>query len=55
MGYMKSLVIDRQDDKEEFRLLFEIEPELPDTPELFASSSLTSDDWRTTNETSLPF
>ena len=55
MGFMKSLIIDQEDDEEEYRLLFEIEPELPDTPELFAFSSLTSDDWRTANETSLPF
>lgn len=55
MGCMKRLVIDQQDDEEECRLLFEIEPELPDTPELFALSSLTSDDWRTTNATDLPF
>ena len=39
MGCMKSLLIDRLDDDEEFRLAFEIEedarcePVLPDTPE----------------------
>ena len=55
MGYMKSLVIDQEDDEEEFRLLFEIEPDLPDTPELLTFSSLTSDNWRTPNETSLSF
>ena len=55
MGYLKSLLIDQLDDDEEFRLAFEIEPELPDTPEPFAFSSLTFQDWRTPNETSLPF
>ena len=43
MGYMKSLVINRLDDDEEFRLAFEldedsrIEPDWPDETESFTS------------------
>ena len=36
MGQMKSLLIDQLDDDAEFRLAFEIEPELPDETEAFA-------------------
>ena len=55
MGYMKSLLIDQLDDGQEFQLLFEAEPERPDEPESFTSSSLTYHHGSYPNETSLPF
>jgi hypothetical protein len=36
MGYLKSLLIDQLDDDEEFRLAFEIEPELPEEIDSFS-------------------
>ena len=36
MGSMKAILIDRLDDDEEFRLAFEIEPELPEKIDSFS-------------------
>lgn len=60
MGYMKSLVIDRLDDDEEYRLAFEldedsrIEPDWPDETESFASFPPTTL-WSSDHEISISF
>ena len=55
MGYLKSLLIDRLDDHEEFRLAFEIEPELPDETEAFAFTPTTENHRSQDHAQSLPF
>ena len=61
MGCMKSLVIDRLDDDEEFRLAFEteedarIEPDWPDETESFSPIPSNINDRSYPHETSVPF
>jgi hypothetical protein len=55
MGYLKSLLIDQLDDDEEFRLAFEIEPELPEEIDSFSFTPPTVNHGSYPNETSLPF
>ncbi len=55
MGCMKSLLIDRLDDDEEFRLAFEIEPELPDETEAFAFTPPTENHRSNDHAQPLPF
>lgn len=55
MGYMKSQLIDEMDDLEEFRLAFEIEPELPDETKTFALTPTTENHRSNDHAQSLPF
>ncbi len=50
MGFMKSQLIDRQDDDEEFRLAFEIEPELPEEIDSFTSPFTPTTDIHRSND-----
>ena len=55
MGYMKSQLIDEMDDHEEFRLAFEIEPELPDETEAFTFTPTIQTYRSNNNAEPLPF
>ena len=55
MGFMKSQLIDRQDDDEEFRLAFEIEPELPEETDSFSFNPSIETPRSNDHAQSLPF
>ncbi len=55
MGYLKSLLIDQMDDGEELRLLFEIEPELPEEIDSFSFTPPTENHRSNGHAQSLPF
>ncbi len=55
MGCMKSLLIDQLDDNAEFRLAFEIEPELPEEIDSFSFTPSIENHRSHDHAQSLPF
>jgi hypothetical protein len=55
MGYMKGLLIDQLDDDQEFQLVFETEPELPEEIDSFSFTPSIETHRSNDHAQSLPF